>query len=214
VQDNKDAKLALPAAAMSELKVPNYDPFSVVAMELFAQELQGALPPALRTNDNMTLLMRLREMFLEMTYVSACARSCEFVTSSCGCSPLACVGVNSQPRQRLSVRRAIPAIQLPHWQCAAESRQIRPSTHRRSLKTHIHIGSASLNCVALLAGEVGADVSAIVRERLELHTEHQRKVDALDKQQEMAKAAANRLAKELAEFEAAVKLQKTEDDAG
>jgi hypothetical protein len=52
---------------MSQLKVPNHNPFSVVAIELFAQELQRVLPPALRTSDNMTLLMRLREMFLEMT---------------------------------------------------------------------------------------------------------------------------------------------------
>jgi hypothetical protein len=52
---------------MSELKVPNYNPFSVVAMELFAQELQRVLPPALRTSNNMTPLLRLREMFLEMT---------------------------------------------------------------------------------------------------------------------------------------------------
>jgi hypothetical protein len=64
------------------------------------------------------------------------------------------------------------------------------------------------------AGEISADVGAAVRERLELYTEHQRQVEALHKQQDAFQAKADRLAKELVDFEAAVKFQKTEDDAG
>ncbi len=57
-------------------------------------------------------------------------------------------------------------------------------------------------------------MTALLRERLELHTEHQREIEALHKHRDALQAKANRLTKELADFEAAVKLQSKEDDAG
>ncbi len=63
----------------------------------------------------------------------------------------------------------------------------------------------------VLSSEIGADVSAMVLERLELHTEHKLEVDTLHKQHVEAQAKVDRLVKELASFEATQKLQKEED---
>ncbi len=61
----------LPAHALRDLDTANFDPFCLVSIELFEEELRRTLPQALCTAPNVALLVRLRELFLEMRYGGA-----------------------------------------------------------------------------------------------------------------------------------------------